>query len=605
MENLEKTYVVDTSVVIEKAISRMIKKNEIKGKILIPRAVLAELEHQANQRQETGMLGLEELQSLQESKKKGLIELEYVGTRPNPVQIKYAKSGEIDAMIKDIAYENDAVLITADRVQAESSKALGVKVKFLELKLPKTQLEIEKFFDDTTMSVHLKENTYPVAKKGKPGEWGLVRVGDKKLDSLEVQEIAKEVVEYSRIDPESFIEISRSGSTIVQYRNYRVVIVKPPVSDGWEITVVKPLKQFKLEDYKLPDKILERVKKKARGIIVAGETGSGKSTFASALAEFYAGNGRITKTVESPRDLVLGDEITQYSKNFTTSEEIHDILFLSRPDNIIFDEVRDTPDFKLYVDLRLGGSNCLGVLHSASPIDAIQRFIGRLDTGMIPSVLDTLIYIEKGTISKILTLRMVVKVPEGMTEADLGRPVIVVSDFNSGKAEYEIYSYGEETVVIPISGEETNPLKSLAAKEVARELKKICSDVSVDLVSNNKAVIKVPSMEIARVIGKQGSNIEAIEKKLGLSIDVQELGKSSVSEGKEDVRFTVNEKKNFLGFFVDDNLNGKQASFYIGGDFVFSATVGKKGEIKVHTKSNVGRSLMNAMNLNQEVSIRV
>jgi len=605
MENLEKIYVVDTSVVIEKAISRMIKKNEIKGKILIPRAVLAELEHQANQRQETGMLGLEELQSLQESKKKGLIELEYVGTRPNPVQIKYAKSGEIDAMIKDIAYENDAVLITADRVQAESSKALGVKVKFLELKLPKTQLEIEKFFDDTTMSVHLKENTYPVAKKGKPGEWGLVRVGDKKLDSLEVQEIAKEVVEYSRIDPESFIEISRSGSTIVQYRNYRVVIVKPPVSDGWEITVVKPLKQFKLEDYKLPDKILERVKKKARGIIVAGETGSGKSTFASALAEFYAGNGRITKTVESPRDLVLGDEITQYSKNFTTSEEIHDILFLSRPDNIIFDEVRDTPDFKLYVDLRLGGSNCLGVLHSASPIDAIQRFIGRLDTGMIPSVLDTLIYIEKGTISKILTLRMVVKVPEGMTEADLGRPVIVVSDFNSGKAEYEIYSYGEETVVIPISGEETNPLKSLAAKEVARELKKICSDVSVDLVSNNKAVIKVPSMEIARVIGKQGSNIEAIEKKLGLSIDVQELGKSSVSEGKEDVRFTVNEKKNFLGFFVDDNLNGKQASFYIGGDFVFSATVGKKGEIKVHTKSNVGRSLMNAMNLNQEVSIRV
>ena len=59
---MENIYVVDTSVVIEKVASRLIASKEISGKILVPRAVLAELEHQANLGQEIGFLGLEELQ---------------------------------------------------------------------------------------------------------------------------------------------------------------------------------------------------------------------------------------------------------------------------------------------------------------------------------------------------------------------------------------------------------------------------------------------------------------------------------------------------------------------------------------------------------------
>jgi len=62
------------------------------------------------------------------------------------------------------------------------------------------------------------------------------------------------------------------------------------------------------------------------------------------------------KTVESPRDMELSPPITQLSKNLATSEEIHDILLLSRPDYTIFDEMRDTADFQLYVDLRLAAS---------------------------------------------------------------------------------------------------------------------------------------------------------------------------------------------------------------------------------------------------------
>jgi len=45
---------------------------------------------------------------------------------------------------------------------------------------------------------------------------------------------------------------------------------------------------------------------------------------------------------------------------------------------------------------------------------------------------------------------MTVKVPSGMTEADLARPIVVVNDFETGKEAYEIYSYGEQTVVVPV-----------------------------------------------------------------------------------------------------------------------------------------------------------
>ena len=37
--------------------------------------------------------------------------------------------------------------------------------------------------------------------------------------------------------------------------------------------------------------------------------------------------------------------------------------------------------------------------------------------------------------------------PSGMREADLSRPVIEVRDFATGKLLYELYKFGEETVV--------------------------------------------------------------------------------------------------------------------------------------------------------------
>ncbi len=67
--NIEKL-VPDTSVIIEGLVSDRISKKEIVPKsVIIHEAVLAELEHQANQNKETGLLGLEELNKIRELSK--------------------------------------------------------------------------------------------------------------------------------------------------------------------------------------------------------------------------------------------------------------------------------------------------------------------------------------------------------------------------------------------------------------------------------------------------------------------------------------------------------------------------------------------------------
>tara|TARA_Y100000310_G_scaffold246869_1_gene252299 strand:+ start:2128 stop:3930 length:1803 start_codon:yes stop_codon:yes gene_type:complete len=598
---MEQTYVVDTSVIIERAISKFIEENEIKGKILVPQAVIAELESQANKGQEIGNIGLEEIQNLQKLKKQGKIELEFIGSRPNPLQIKYAKSGgEIDALIRDLAYSEGAILITADKVQCESGKALGLEVKFIELEVDFKKIAIEDYFDDETMSIHLKEESKPKAKRGKPGDWNLVEINDEILTREKVSKLAKEAVEKTSMDPNSFIEITRKSSSVLQYKNYRIVITKPPISDGWEITVVKPLISLNLDDYNLEKEIYDRIINQARGIIVAGETGSGKSTISQAIAEYYSKNGKITKTVESPRDLQLINDITQYSKNLTSGEEIHDILFLSRPDNIIFDEIRDTPDFKLYIDLRLAGSNCLGVLHAASPIDSVQRFISRVDTGMIPSILDTVLFIEKGTIAKALTLVMLVKVPSGMTEADLARPVVEVRDFLTNKLEHEIYSYGEETVVIPVQLEKENSLRKLARKQVENEFKKYVEDVKIEFNSDSRVIVYIPEYEIAGIIGKQGQNIEKIESRLGLSIDVKELKDEIVKENS--IEFDAKETNKAVIFYI--NKENREVDIYLNDQFLISAKSSKRGEVKVHKKSKLGQTLSRAISSHKKIEIK-
>lgn len=71
-------------------------------------------------------------------------------------------------------------------------------------------------------------------------------------------------------------------------------------------------------------------------------------------------------------------------------------------------------------------------------------------------MIDTILFIEKGKIARVLQLSLTVKVPEGMDSGDLARPVIMITDFEDQKVYYEIYSFGQQIVVIPLDGVDKN-----------------------------------------------------------------------------------------------------------------------------------------------------
>lgn len=609
-EKIEKL-VIDTSVLIEGFVSAKIKSKEmIPKQIIIPEPVIAELESQANGGRQTGYLGLEEIKALRELAEKNKFEMRYVGKRQGEHEIKYARSGAIDAMIREIAFQENAYMITADKVNALAAEAKGIPVILIEFERDEEQktLMFEKYFDATTMSLHIKEGVAPVAKRGKPGEWKLVEVDDP-LPKKAVQEMSKEIIEEATRREDGFIEIQREGSTVVQLGRYRTVIVRPPFSDGWEITLVRPVKKLSLADYDISEKLMIRLAKQAEGILIAGAPGMGKSTFTQALTEFYAKENKIIKTVEAPRDLVVPDNVTQYALAHGSLQEIRDILLLSRPDYTIYDEMRNPSDFELFADLRLAGVGMVGVVHATKPIDAIQRFIGKIEMGVIPHVVDTVVFIKNGTLAKTFNVKLEVKVPHGMTEADLARPIVVINDFETGKAEFEIYSYGESTVVVPITEAKQSPVRELAKVTIERELRKYADDVEVEVTSDYGCTIYVPEHDIAAIIGKQGKNVEMLEKMIGMSISVEELKRGNQKKTKQKFgqivpfRHEITHKNILLK--VDPRYTSKSVTIYIGDEELMTANVGSGGEIRIRQDHKLGKALRDALDSREPVEVRI
>ena len=450
-------FACDTSVIFNGQILKLIEDGELgeKPEIFISNVVIAEVEYRTNIQREIGFFGLNVLKQLRKLHDKGIITLHVIGKRPTREEIKMAPGGELDAMIRESAKKNNAILITADRIQGDVGEFEGLEVlfawerKFTEELLP-ISLKILEYFDDETMSVHLKQNIPPYAKKGSPGNWRLQKISNEPTSNKMIEDIAMEIVEVTREDQHSFIEIEKEGAVVAQMREFRIVITRPPFSNDVEITAVRPLVSLELSDYSIDSRLQTRLQK-AEGILVAGPPGAGKSTFSAALANYYLGQEKVIKTLESVRDLQVEPEITQYTKLEGNLENSADILLLVRPDFTIFDEVRTTKDFQIYSDFRLSGVGMVGVVHSSSAIDAIQRFIGRIELGMLPSIIDTIIFIEGGDISTVLILKMTVKVPHGFRDKDLARPVVEVRDFKNDRLEFEIYNFGNDVVVNPIS----------------------------------------------------------------------------------------------------------------------------------------------------------
>jgi len=601
--------VADTSVIINGQLIAQIEAGSVKNsEIIIPQAVFDELQSQASNKKEQGFVGLEKIKKLKGFSGSYGLEVVTKGSHPSIDDIKFAGSGRIDALITDVAKQNDAILYTSDNVQHLVAQANDVETVFLRGVIKNETLEFLKFFDDTTMSVHLKENQRPLAKKGKPGTFSLTAINDEILSRDYLKMISTQISDAVNVSDSSTVEISKIGATVIQHGDYRIAITYPPFSDSFEITIVHPIVKLMLDDYSVYEKLMERFSDRAEGILISGAPGSGKSTLASGLANFYHAGGKIVKTFESPRDLQVNSGITQYGKLDGSFDNTADILLLVRPDYTIFDEVRRKEDFRTFADLRLTGVGMVGVVHANSPLDAIQRFIGKIELGIIPNVLDTVVFVKDGQIDTVYDLELKVKVPTGMTESDLARPVIEIKNFQDDVLEYEIYTFGEENVIVPVSKRtEKIGIEKLAEDKIKETFRKYDPHAQVEILSDNRVKVMVDEQCIASIIGRGGSNINEIEKYLQVHIDVVERDPESLSESSsissDDLPFTFSESKTALLLTVGKEFTSMHADIRVHDKFVASVRIGKKGQIKIPKRSDTARYLMRESSSQNDIQL--
>jgi ATPase len=644
--------VPDTSVLIDGRITSMIKAGEYKGAtIIVPEAVIAELEAQANNGREIGFSGLNELQQLSKMAEEKIIEVKFSGVRPTLEQVKLASGGEIDSMIRQIAIENKARFITSDFVQAEVARAKGLDVIYLKAQVTDfVPLGIDQFFDEHTMAVYLKERCPPQAKKGTISEMKLVKIRDQPCNEYELRNLAQEILERAKRDPDGFIEVEKRGITVVQIGSMRIAIARRPFSDGMEITAVRPRVDVKLDSYAKSDIIRKRLTGEKRGLIIAGAPGSGKTTLAQSVAMFLSDAGFIVKTMEAPRELQVPDNITQYTMLDGSMANTADVLLLVRPDFVIFDELRKTEDFTVFGDMRLAGLGMVGVIHANGVRDAIQRFSDRVDFSVLSQIINTVVFIKEGVITKVYDVEFTIKVPEGMGSEMHIRPVTTVSDQESKDLVLDIFRYDGETIVMPISAapqapapkvplvqhvgqpvapaqpmrapvapeqapkkeSEERPGWKLMEKEIQREIGRYTEGfVDVQMVSDTKAVVYIDDKDVPAAIGKGGKNVSAIVNKIGIGIDIKPRSEfdRQQAQPRTDEEFNLGggikiltDKKQLT--IQAPEQSGRIVDVFAGKEYLFTATVNETGEIHLAKNSSIAQEMIRRYTNSEVIKLR-
>jgi len=158
-------------------------------------------------------------------------------------------------------------------------------------------------------------------------------------------------------------------------------------------------------------------------------------------------------------------------------------------------------------------------------------------------------------------------------------------------------------------------IHKLAELAIKEEFAHYSNIAKVEVVSDNKCIVYVPERDIPKIIGKQGKNINMIEKSLGMSVEVRELGdkdkdiesddmNSREKEQKqEEVQFELIIDKKNIFFNLSSEMQNKEIDIYVSEGLLMTAQASKKGIIKVKKNNNIGKIIIDAKNRGDKMSL--
>ena len=200
-----------------------------------------------------------------------------------------------------------------------------------------------------------------------------------------------------------------------------------------------------------------------------------------------------------------------------------------------------------------------------------------------------------------------------MIEADLSRPVIEIKDFETEELFYEIYTYGEQTIVMDINKayndkdveeEEKSPVSKIVERAIRKEVNRVSPNaiMEVSLISDKRALLEVDPDHTGAVIGKNGRTIAQIEERAGISIDVEELELKDIDS---KIPINVNVSGNYLSLNFKKEDIGDSFDIIVEDEYLFTATVGKKANIRLKKDIEMAEIIINAMKKDEPIYARL
>lgn len=128
-------------------------------------------------------------------------------------------------------------------------------------------------------------------------------------------------------------------------------------------------------------RILRRLVLSKANLLIAGGTGTGKTSVLSALAAEIPGEERIV-VLEDAREIHLPNEHTVSLQSRTAVDEgpaavtIRDLFRATlrmRPDRVVIGEIRGGEALDLLLAMTSGHGGCLSTVHASSPVHALER----------------------------------------------------------------------------------------------------------------------------------------------------------------------------------------------------------------------------------------